>query len=194
MMRWDVLVALSLPGALALGGAAPPEAAGRPLQRKGGEGSARCHIQCRVEENGARANGTLRLLNGDREVTRRSCDGRPVEVPPGTYRAVLRLDGALDEPEREREVTVEAGKSARVEANFATGVLEIRVESGGRRTAGIAHVHREDQRIGTVSSGVSAHLSTGSYNIVVNYRGRERRFEGVALAAGERRVVQAEFE
>jgi hypothetical protein len=126
-------------------------------------------------------------------VARGSCGSAPLQVPPGRYRARLRLDGALDRPEKTRSVSVQAGDSERVSADFPTGVLEVRIETEGRRAAGMATIYRDGERVGPLGSGVSAHLSAGTYDVVVRYRSNEKRFEDVRLQAGQHRRLSAQF-
>jgi len=149
-------------------------------------------LDCRVTENGGVASGTMTVRDGDREVATGSC-GSAVTVPPGSYRVTLRLDGALDQPERTVTTRVRGGASETATADFATGILEVRITANGRRAAGMATIFRNGDRIGTLGSGVAGHLSAGTYDVVVRYRAEERRFDGVSIARGQRRALSAAF-
>jgi hypothetical protein len=177
----------ALPGPAA---AEPPGAEARSTAQRGAQ--ARGRIDCRVTENGVAASGTVRLRQSGREVASGAC-GTPLAAPAGRYEAVLELDGALDRPTQTVEVTIAAGSTATASADFRTGILEIAVEQDGRRAAGMATIFRNGERIGTLGSGVAGHLSVGTYDVVVRYRTSERRFEGVTLGPGERRVLSAAF-
>jgi len=150
-------------------------------------------VECSVKENGETASGTLRILKGETEVGSGSC-GKAVSVPAGQYTAVLELDGALDGPKQRKDVSVQAGKTASVTADFATGLLEVKIRSQGRDTAGMAIIRKDGKQIGTLGSGVAAHLSVGSYEVVARYRSQEKKFEQVAIERGKHAVLDASFE
>jgi hypothetical protein len=149
-------------------------------------------VQCEIRENGQPATGTIVLLKGEAEAARGSC-GKPVSVAPGEYTAVLGLDGALDGPEQRQPVTV-ANKTEKLSADFATGLLEMRIKSQGRDTAGMAVIRKDGKQIGTLGSGVAAHLSAGQYEVVARYRTQQKPFPAVQIKAGERTVLDAAFE
>jgi hypothetical protein len=150
-------------------------------------------VACEVKENGKAATGTLSLLQGDKEVASGPC-GKPLSVAAGTYDAVLSLDGALDGPQQKKPLTVTAGQAASVSADFATGLLEVRIRSQGRDTAGMAVIRKDGKQVGTLGSGVSAHLSTGSYQVVARYRTQQKVFDAVAIEQGKPTVLEASFE
>lgn len=165
---------------------APVAGTTSPAQAQGGR------IACRILENGGVASGTIVVTRGQQQVATGSC-GSPVAVPAGQYTVVLRLDGALDRPEQTRNVTVAAGATASVEADFPTAILEVVIEADGRRAAGLAEIQRGGARVGTLGSGVAAHVSAGTYDVIVRYRTQERRFDAVQLARGQRRALRATF-
>jgi len=150
-------------------------------------------LKCEITENGESATGTVVVLQGENEVARGTC-GKPVKVGAGEYSAILNLDGALDGPSQRKPVSVTAGKVAELSADFPTGLIEVRIEREGRRAAGMAVIRRDGKQIGTLGSGVAAHLSTGTYEVVARYRTQEKRFESVAVARGQRVVLDATFE
>ena len=159
-----------------------------PVQAAGG-----ASVSCEILENGQPASGTVALLSGDKEVAQGSC-GKPIAVGPGDYTAVLSLDGALDGPQERKPVTVKASGAAKVSADFATGLLEVRIKSQGRDTAGMAVLRKGGAQIGTLGSGVPAHLSVGTYEVVARYRTQQKAFPDVAIKKGERTVLDAAFE
>lgn len=150
-------------------------------------------VSCEILENGKPASGTIAVLNGETEVARGSC-GKPLSVPAGEYTALLGLDGALDGPEQRRPVSVQPGKPAKVTVDFPTGLLEVRIRSQGRDTAGMAVIRKDGRQIGTLGSGVAAHLSTGTYEVVARYRTQQKPYDQVQIKAGERTVLDASFE
>jgi hypothetical protein len=180
-----VIAPLTLALALVLGAGAiaPAPSAGQP----------RTGVTCQIKENGQAASGTVSLRQNGREIGAGACNGDVVSVPAGSYDAVLRLDGALDRPEQTRQVTVRAGGASAIEADFATAILEVRIMAQGRRAAGMAVLYRNGTRVGQIGSGVSAHVSAGTYDVVAQYRNNEQRFDGVALVPGQRRSLSAEF-
>lgn len=153
---------------------------------------ARGRIACRITENAGAASGTLTIRRDGNAVSTGTC-GAPVAVPAGSYEVVLGLDGAIDRPEKTMEVTVAPGATGTAAADFQTAILEVRIDAGGRRAAGMATIFRNGERVGTLGSGVSGHLSSGTYDIVAKYRNSEQRFDAVTLAPGERRSLAASF-
>lgn len=149
-------------------------------------------VTCEALENGAAALGTASVRIGAREIATGAC-GTPIAVPAGSYTVVVRLDGALDKPEQTSSVTVAAGATQHVRANFATAIIDVRIEAQGRRAAGLAKIFRDGEEIGTLGNGVSAHVSAGTYDIVVRYRTQEQRFDAIQLAPSERRTLSATF-
>jgi hypothetical protein len=150
-------------------------------------------VTCQVLENGKPASGMLTVSQGASQVASGSC-GSPIDVPAGTYTATLGLDGALDGPEQQKPLTVTAGQSAKLDADFATGLLEMRIRSQGKDAAGMAVIRKDDRQIGTLGSGVAAHLSAGGYKVVARYRTQERRFEDVQIQKAQRTLLDVSFE
>lgn len=148
-------------------------------------------VTCQIKENGGRATGSVAFLQGTQQVATGACDGSAIRVPNGSYTAVIRLDGALDRPEQRSTINVSG--SAQVSADFRTALLQVQITKAGRRAAGLAVVERNGERVGQISSGVTAHVSVGTYDVVVQSHGEERRFAAVSLAAGETRVISADF-
>jgi hypothetical protein len=149
-------------------------------------------VTCEITENGQPASGTISISADGAEVVEGTC-GRPLAIPAGTHEAVLRLDGALDGPERRLPLEAIAGRSIPVSADFATGLLEVRIQSQGRDTAGIAVIRKAGRQVGTLGSGVTAHLSVGSYEVIARYRSHEQRFDAVEIRKGERKALAASF-
>jgi len=150
-------------------------------------------VTCEIRENGQAGSGTIVVLQGETEVGRGSC-GKPVALPAGDFTAVLSLDGALDGPEQRQSFSTRTNKNAKVTADFATGLLEVRIRSQGRDTAGMAVIRKAGQQIGTLGSGVAAHLSVGSYQVVARYRTQQKAYEEVQIKQGERTLLEASFE
>lgn len=148
-------------------------------------------VTCEITENGRPATGTIVLMAGSAELGDGTC-GKPVVVPAEADTAVLRLDGALDGPELRTPLT--GARPAVLRADFATGLLEVRIQSQGRDTAGIAVIRRAGKQIGTLGSGVTAHLSAGSYEVIARYRSQERRFDKVAIQPDQRTALNVSFD
>ena len=55
-------------------------------------------------------------------------------------------------------------------------------------------IRRDGKQIGTLGSGVRAHLSEGTYQVVARYRSKQQSFEAVKVTRGETRVLEASFE
>lgn len=149
-------------------------------------------VECTILENASAASGTIELKGSDGELISGSCGG-PVSAPAGKYSVELRLDGALDHPKKTSTVEVKSGETSQLKADFSTGILQIQAQEGERRVAAMATVYRGTSRVGSLGMGVTAHLSTGSYDVVVRYRSKEKRFSGVTLSAQQKRVLNAAF-
>jgi len=152
-------------------------------------------VTCEILENGHSASGVVAILSlkDEKEVATSSC-GRELSVAAGDYVAALRLDGALDGPEQRQPISVKAGSTQKLHADFPTATLEVRIASSGRRAAGIAIIKRNGQQLGTLGSGVAAHLSTGTYHIFVRYRAQEKDLGEIVLPPGQQRALDAVFE
>ena len=87
-----------------------------------------------------------------------------------------------------------SGGVVKLKADFTTATLSVRIASSGRRAAGMAIIKRGGQQLGTLGSGVSAHLSTGTYHIYVRYRGQEQDLGEHELDAGKQLALDATFE
>lgn len=173
----------ALPTSLTLGSSAPTTAPA-PAPRPG-------RVVCEVTENGAPAPASIALYSNGRSVATGSC-ASALELPAGTYDAVVTLESALDRPSRTVRVTVPEGGLAAARASFETAILEVRFTAGGLPAHGLAIVERDGVTVGTLGSGVSARLSAGTYTIVARYRTAERRFV-VTLAPEQRRALRADF-
>jgi hypothetical protein len=150
-------------------------------------------VICSIAENGQPASGVISVQKDGNEIATTSC-GRELAVPVGSYVAALRLDGAFDGPEQRQNIEIKPGASQKLSADFATGVLEVRITSGGHRAAGMAVIKRNAQQLGTLGSGVSAHLSAGKYRILVRYRNQEKDLGDMTIASGQRLSLDANFE
>jgi hypothetical protein len=154
---------------------------------------ARGRVTCEITENGESASGTASFQRDGSEVAAGTC-GKELSVPSGDYSVVLQLDGALDGPAQRQSLTVQANGKHTLKADFATGTLEVRIVSQGKRAAGMAIIKRDGQQIGTLGSGVAAHLSAGSYRVVARYRAQEKDLGDVAIGAGQRVTLDAAFD
>jgi hypothetical protein len=153
----------------------------------------RGRVTCEITENGDSASGTILIQRDGQEVVAGTC-GKELSLEAGSYTAVIRLDGALDGPSQQKAVVMAANGKASVKADFATGTLEIRIASQGRRAAGIAVIKRNGAQIGTLGSGVAAHLSAGTYQVVARYRAQEKSLGDVTVGPGQRLTLDASFE
>jgi hypothetical protein len=150
-------------------------------------------VSCEIRENGEAASGVISLQKDGKELASGSC-GKELSVAAGTYDAVLRLDGALDGPEQHQPLTVKKSSKAELKADFATGTLEVKIASQGKRAAGMAVIKRDGKQIGTLGSGVSAHLSAGTYEVVARYRTQQKAFSQVQVTRGQAITLDAAFE
>ena len=150
-------------------------------------------VGCQITENGQAASGVISVQKDGDEIATTSC-GRELSLPVGTYVAALRLDGAFDGPEQRQPLEVKAGSQQKLSADFATGIVEVRITSHGRRAAGMAVIKRNGQQLGTLGSGVTAHVSVGTYRILVRYRGQEKDLGDVKITSGQRVSLDAAFD
>jgi hypothetical protein len=149
-------------------------------------------VTCKVLENGEAASGTVSLRKGGAEVVQGGCS-QPLTAPAGIYTAVISLDGALDAPEQNQPVTIQAGAVAEIFADFSTGILQVFIDSDGKQAAGMAVIRRDGRQVGTLGSGVAAHLSAGKYEVVARYRTEKKSFDNVTIERGKRLVLNASF-
>lgn len=149
-------------------------------------------VDCQILENGDSATGTVSLLRDGREVKKASCGGS-LTVEAGSYTAVVTIDGVLNGAEQRHAITVQTGKSTRVVADFPTGFLQVNILSKGKKAAGMAVIRKGGRQIGTLGSGVSAHLSVGTYQVVARYRSQEKLFNDVVVEASKSVVLEASF-
>ena len=56
----------------------------------------------------------------------------------------------------------------------------------------MAVIRKDGKQIGTLGSGVAAHLSAGSYEVVARYRSQEKRFDDVQIKKGERTAPRSQ--
>jgi len=150
-------------------------------------------VSCNITENGQPASGVISVQKDGNEIATTSC-GRELSVPVGNYVAALRLDGAFDGPEQRQNIEVKVGGAQKLSADFSTGIIEVRITSGGRRAAGMAVIKRKGQQLGTLGSGVTAHVSAGTYRILVRYRGQEKDLGDVTLGSAQRLSLDAAFD
>lgn len=150
-------------------------------------------VQCEIRENGEAASGTMVVLDGaGQEVAEGTC-GKPLSLPPGSYTAVLRLDGAIDGPEQRQPLTVGKDAPKPLKADFATGTLEVKVTSESKAAAGMAIIRKDGKQIGTLGSGVPAHLSAGTYDIEVRHRASSKTLSAVVIAKGDKKSLEVSF-
>jgi hypothetical protein len=158
-----------------------------------GAEAGRARVTCEITENGESASGTVSLQRDGQEVVAGGC-GKELTLDAGSYTALIRLDGALDGPSQQKSVSVATNGKASVKADFATGTLEIRIASQGKRAAGMAIIKKNGAQIGTLGSGVAAHLSAGTYQVVARYRAQEKSLGDVTVGPGQRLALDASFE
>ena len=151
------------------------------------------HVVCEITENGEAATGVISVQRDGKEIASASC-GRELALPVGEYVAALRLDGAFDGPEQRQNIQIKPGAPLKLKVDFSTGVLEVRIASSGRRAAGMAVIKRRGQQLGTLGSGVQAHLSVGTYRVLVRYRTQEKDLGDINLNAGQHLTLDASFE
>ena len=152
------------------------------------------HVSCEITENGEIATGVVSVQRNGKEIATSAC-GRELSVPAGDYVAALRLDGAFDGPEQRQTIQVKAGGAPiKLKADFATAVLEVRIASSGRRAAGMAVIKRGGQQLGTLGSGVQAHVSVGTYRVLVRYRTQQKDLGDITMSAGQHLTLDASFE
>lgn len=173
------------------GAAAALLAVGITLCAPASSGAQGGQVQCIVTANGAPATGTIAIAGPGAKETAGTC-GAPIQMEAGRWKATVRLDGALDNPLKQVDVNVTAGKATRVSVDFEIGTLEVQIRAKGASGTGMVTVKRGSQRVGTLGAGVAAQLSAGKYEVTVQYDGREKRY-AVTLQPGQRRVLRAQF-
>jgi hypothetical protein len=153
----------------------------------------RGRVICEITENGDSASGTVSIQRDNQEVANATC-GKELSVEAGSYTALVRLDGALDGPSQQKSVSVTSNGKVAVKVDFPTGTLEVRIASQGKRAAGMAIIKKNGAQIGTLGSGVAAHLSAGTYQVFARYRAFEKSLGDVTIGPGQRLTLDAAFE
>ena len=153
----------------------------------------RARVTCEISENGQAASGTISVQRDGQEVAAGTC-GKELTVDAGSYTALVKLDGALDGPSQTKPLTLQPNSKSSLKVDFETGMLEIRIASQGKRAAGMAVIKKNGAQIGTLGSGVAAHLSAGVYQVVARYRTQEKDLGDVAIAAGQKVALDASFD
>jgi hypothetical protein len=151
-------------------------------------------VSCEIRENGQPASGVISVQRDGKEIATIGCSGKELNVPAGEYVGALRLDGALDGPEQKQPLRVQAGEAVKLKADFSTGTLEVKIASLGKRAAGMAVIKRGPQQLGTLGSGVVAHLSAGVYRVIARYRAQEKDLGEVNIRSGQQLMLEAAFE
>lgn len=144
-------------------------------------------VEVKIRQNGQTAGctGSWEARRDDGSVAARGGASAGGRVPAGNYRIVVSIDGVLDRPTRTFPVSVVAGRTARVEADFATGTLTAAVVRGGQRAAAMIEILRGSQRVATLTPGVRATLSAGSYLLRARHRGETREVPVVVAPGGD---------
>jgi hypothetical protein len=57
----------------------------------------------------------------------------------------------------------------------------------------MAIIRKDGKQIGTLGSGVPAHVSAGTYEIVVRHRSEQKSFDAVVIARGEHKTLEVSF-
>jgi hypothetical protein len=162
---------------------------GGVAETQGGSG----RVLCEITENGEAASGTISVQRDGKEVASGTC-GKELTLAAGSYTALVRLDGALDGPSQSKALRVDLNSKSLLKVDFETGTLEIRIASQGKRAAGMAVIKKNGQQIGTLGSGVAAHLSAGVYRVTARYRAQEKDLGDVVVSAGKPVTLEASFD
>jgi len=151
-------------------------------------------LSCTVRLNDEPAKGTMAVLRGTQVVETFKCDGRSIQITAGTYRYVIRIDGLLNPlKSRDHSLNVPPGGSMTVEQEVPAGSLRVDGRVDGQPVRGMVAVVREGRRVGSVATGTPSHLTRGTYEIVVNYRGQERRFPDTTIDPDTPVRLQVDF-
>jgi hypothetical protein len=134
----------------------------------------------------------MRLEGEAGPIAQGSC-GRALEIAPGTYTAVVVLDGAADAPESRQRVEAKAGQLTMARASFETGEILIEATRDGRRGVASVKLRKDGQERATLSAGVASRVSAGTYDVEVESRGTRRVISAVTVSRAERRTVSVDF-
>lgn len=173
-------LAAALVGALSLGVPSAAQAPGR--------------LEIVIRENGRvhGCTGTWEVRGADGGVIASGSHRASARIAPGRYLVAVAIDGVLDRPVRRSTVDVVAGRTTRVEADFATGTVLVQVTRGGQRAAAVVEILRGSARVASLAAGVRGTLSTGTYTLRARHRG-EVRETTVQITAGGDAAATLEF-
>lgn len=147
---------------------------------------------CEGRDNDRPAPAHFRLLSAEREIASGRC-GVPQAISPGSYQALIMLDGALDQPLWRERVEIESGQTRLLSARFETGELLVEVRRMAQRSVGTVRVFLAGKPLASVAAGATIRLSTGSYGVAVESLGEKRPPEAVTIVRDERRVLVIDF-
>ncbi|MGE0786882.1 MAG: hypothetical protein AB7S26_14515 [Sandaracinaceae bacterium] len=148
-------------------------------------------LACDVTENTLTADATYEVRSAGRVVASGSC-ATPATLAVGTYDVTLTLMTALDRPQRTVQVTVPANATATASARFDTGLIEVRIMKDRAPAGGVTMIYRDGVLVGTIGTGLVAHLSPGRYDLTARYHLETKAYQ-VDLTTGMRRGITANF-
>ncbi len=148
-------------------------------------------VRCTVTAAGTLAPATVEVRHQGRVIASGTC-GERISVPAGRYDATITLERAIDRPQQTVPLFVPEDGVGTARAAFDTSILEVRFFQNGRRTFGQAILEQNGRVIGSIGSGVVAHVSSGRVTIRARHLTEWRTYT-VDLAPGQRRAIIARF-
>lgn len=144
-------------------------------------------------DHGGRTSGQVSVRDTKGELLAEGRMGAPLEIPVGAAMVTLVPDGFADDVSHTQRVLARSGDTLEVQAQIASGVLEVRVREAGEPVFATVHLIRNGQQVGTVGSHVPWKVSAGSYDLHVLHGGEERTVEDVHLEPSQRRAIRVDF-
>ena len=148
-------------------------------------------VQCHVTAAGVLAPATVEVRDHGRVIASGTC-GERLSVAAGSYDATITLERAIDRPQQNVRLIVPEGGVATASAAFDTSIIEVRFLKSGASTFGQAILERDGRTLGSIGSGVVAHVSSGRLTIRARYLTEWKTYT-VDLSNGQRRAVIASF-
>ncbi|HKU37501.1 MAG TPA: hypothetical protein VJR89_05120 [Polyangiales bacterium] len=126
----------------------------------------------------------VRVLNDAGEETAKAQSGEPINLPAGNYELEVSIvDPAVmaDTPTQRRELVLQGGQNAQVEARFKWAKVTLDVRVNGRSQPGAkVQLIREDEVVAELKSGAApTPITPGRYEADVLLKGAKIRVKGL---------------
>lgn len=133
---------------------------------------------------GTNVPATVRVLDESGEKRAEANTGEPINLPAGNYQLEVAITDAnvmADRPTQRRELVLQGGQNANVEARFKWAKVQLDVRINGRSQPGAkVQLLREDEVVAEMKSGAPpTPITPGKYEADVLLKGAKIRVKGL---------------